>query len=226
MTIELRSIPAADLEVRQVGGSAHIIGYAALYGVRSLDLGGFVEELAPGAFKRVANSDADVLALYDHDSQYLLGRRSANTLQVEEDKKGLHYTIEVNSNDPLAAAVAARIARGDVSGSSFAFRVAAQGDEWGLTEKDYPLRTVTEVSMLRDVGPVSQPAYPETSSGLRSALSGLAERRSLDLDALVESARAHKLDQIIRGEDPAKIVLARPAGFWQSKRAQIARYEP
>jgi HK97 family phage prohead protease len=224
MNVELRSIPAGDLEVRHVGKTTRIRGYAGFYGARSLDLGGFVEEIAPGAFKRVANSDADVLALFDHQTQFLLGRRSAETLKISEDSGGLHYEVEVNAADPLAVAVAARIARGDVSGSSFAFRIAPNGDEWGLTETDYPLRTVKEVSMLRDVGPVSAPAYPDTTAGMRSALAGQAERRSLDLDHLVEAARAHQLDAVIRGANPAEIAHQRPSGFWESKRAQIEKF--
>jgi HK97 family phage prohead protease len=74
--------------------------------------------------------------LFNHDPNYLLGRTSTGTAKVSEDKRGLHYSVEVNAADPMAAGVAARIDRGDIKGSSFAFLVAAGGDEWTRTEKD------------------------------------------------------------------------------------------
>jgi len=54
------------------------------------------------------------------------------------------------------------------------------------------LRTLTEVA-LRDVGPVTFPAYSSSEASLRS----LAEGRSLDLAALVHAAEENRLGDVI-----------------------------
>ena len=57
--------------------------------------------------------------------------------------------------------------RRDIQFSSFAFRVPPGGDEWGVTDQDYPMRTLHEVQLV-DVAPVLDPAYPDATAGLRS----------------------------------------------------------
>lgn len=81
--------------------------------------------------------------------------------------------------------------RDDVQHSSFAFRTLA--DEWGFTEQGFPLRTLLEIQLV-DVAPVVQPAYLDTTAGLRS----LAEARHLDLDAVHTAAASDRLADYIR----------------------------
>jgi phage head maturation protease len=54
------------------------------------------------------------------------------------------------------------IKRGDIRGSSFAFVIAKGGETWHVEEGRH-IRTVTAVSDLMDVGPVTYPAYPDSS---------------------------------------------------------------
>ena len=65
------------------------------------------------------------------------------------------------------------VARGDVRHSSFAFRVYPGGDEWGLSEFNYPMRSLLDVQLI-DVAPVIDPAYPDATSHAR-ALNGAVE---------------------------------------------------
>ena len=81
-----------------------------------------------------------------------------------------------------------------MSGSSFGFRTIE--DEWRRTDSGFPLRTLKQVS-LRDVGPVTFPAYTDSTSALRS----LAEKRSLDLDVLVAAAKAGELAALLVPSD-------------------------
>ena len=91
---------------------------------------------------------------------------------------GLQY--EVDLPDTAAARdVHALVARGDVSGSSFGFKVT--GDKWdtsGVRLGRLPLRTITEVELF-DVSLVTYPAYAQTSvSAARATASpALAGRR-------------------------------------------------
>lgn len=207
---EVRYLPSSELEVRSVGGTPRIAGYAAVFESLSRDLGGFVEQLAPGAFKRVLNSGADVVALYNHDSAAVLGRTSSGTLKLAEDHRGLHYEVEVNTDDPQAISLAAKIARRDVAGSSFSFLIADGGQEWTETDKGYPLRVINQVSTLRELGPTAFPAYEATESNLRSALSSLAEQRSLDVGYLVAAAKQRKLAEALDGEFKPPTAPGRP----------------
>jgi HK97 family phage prohead protease len=70
-----------------------------------------------------------ISASFNHDSNQLLGCKSAGTLRLWEDTKGLRYTITLNEKDPIALSVAAEIARRDVSGSSFWFEPVSDDDE-------------------------------------------------------------------------------------------------
>jgi uncharacterized protein len=83
------------VEERQPGQAA-IVGYAARYNRLSLDLGGFREEILPGAFDKILNrqrAKADVVALFNHDSNMVLGRTASGTLELSSDDKGLKYRV-------------------------------------------------------------------------------------------------------------------------------------
>ena len=43
----------------------------------------------PGAFRRALAADPDVRALFNHDSNYVLGRTTNGTLRLAEDPRGL-----------------------------------------------------------------------------------------------------------------------------------------
>jgi hypothetical protein len=127
----------------------------------------FREKIMPGAFAPVIGKNSDVRGTYNHDM--ILGRTTAGTMRLAEDPTGLSYEIDLNGADPLALGVASRIARKDVTGSSFGFRV--KREEWvepGEGTADLPLRIIHEFAELVDVGPVDFPAYEDTSSEARS----------------------------------------------------------
>lgn len=147
-------------ELRAKGDNRTISGAAAVFGQVSQNLGGFVEQIAPGAFTRTLQT-ADVVALFNHDASQILGRVSAGNLTLEETDLGLMYAVSVPSTRAGLDA-AENVAAGLVTGSSFAFRAIA--DTWSETDTGFPLRTVTEAALF-DVGPVTFPAYLQTEQG-------------------------------------------------------------
>lgn len=160
-------------EIRKSGetGPTLIYGYAACYDKLSRKLGGFVEQVSRSAFHTSkVEGWPDVVCRYNHKDDMLLGTTHARTLRLATDEIGLVYEVE----PPNARAdVLEYVARGDVRHSSFAFRVFPGGDEWGLSEFNYPMRTLLDVSLV-DVAPVLDPAYPDATSGARS-LNGAIE---------------------------------------------------
>lgn len=210
VTIERRTF-VEPVELRAVGGKLIAAGYAAVFNKLSQNLGGFVEQVAPGAFAKTIK-EQDVRALFNHDENQVLGRNLPGTLRLEEDGTGLGYEVDL-PDTTIGRDVAKLLERQDVSGSSFGFRVIE--DEWGETEAGFPLRTLRQVS-LRDVGPVTFPAYTDSTSALRS----LAEKRSLDLKVLVEAANAGELGALLvqrsEGEGRETPTFTRERFAWAS----------
>lgn len=161
-------------------GGVQVEGHAAVFNRLSQDLGGFVEQVAPGAFKKTIQ-EADVRALFNHDPSQVLGRSTAGTLRLSEDNVGLHYSVDLPDTS-FARDLAVSMGRGDVSQSSFGFRVVPNGDAWSFTDQDYPLRTLNELQLM-DVSPVTYPAYLDADSGIAGrALAGLAKARGVSLE--------------------------------------------
>lgn len=158
----------------QEHGPTLIYGYAACYGKLSRKLGGFVEQVERSAFNSSKSEGwPDVVCRYNHKDDLLLGTTHARTLRLATDETGLVYEVQ----PPAARAdVLEYVQRGDVRHSSFAFRVYPGGDEWGLSEFNYPMRTLLDVQLV-DVAPVLDPAYPDATSHAR-AMNGAVESLS------------------------------------------------
>lgn len=204
MDVERRNF-ARPVELRAVGdGPGTLVGYAAKFNRYSQNLGGFVEQIAPGAFSKSLGDRAAVVARYNHDDNYLLGTTEAGTLRLEIDDEGLRYDVDLPDTS-AGNDVSKLAARGDLRYSSFAFHVLE--DEWGVTEQGFPLRTLRNVHLV-DVAPVNSPAYLDTSTGLRS----LAEHLHLDV-AEVQSKELEEIRSLLTGapiETPAEMREAEP----------------
>jgi len=182
--MERRAWPVERLEIREVEGRRPAIrGYAAVFGQLSLDLGGFRERIAPGAFERSV-VDNDVRALWDHNSQYVLGRNRAGTLTLEEDERGLSIEAEPPATT-WAADLLTSMRRGDINQMSFGFYV--RSDEW-VEEDGILVRVLRDVDLF-DVSVVTYPAYPQTSAEAR-ARAGELKANSTARTPIEEGERA------------------------------------
>lgn len=158
--IERRSYKA---ELRARDDSGAIEGYAAVFNSMSEDLGGFREVIMPGAFDRALSEAQDVRALWNHNSDHVLGRTKSGTLRLAIDDKGLRITADVPDTQAGRDAVVS-IKRGDVDQMSFAFRTLT--DEWRMQDGEM-IRELLDLELL-DVSPVAYPAYPETTISARA----------------------------------------------------------
>jgi HK97 family phage prohead protease len=178
----VRSFSIADVEIREAPAGSSSPGgvrfYAALYDSRSLDLGGFTEEIRAGAFDNAVAED-DIRALVNHDANLILGRsapaKGVATAIVTADERGLLVDIPELPDTSYARDLLVSLERGDVDQCSFGFRLAEGGDEW-RKEGDTIVRTLTEVRLF-DVSIVTFPAYPDTIAEARSLALALAEIR-------------------------------------------------
>ena len=169
MEKEIRSIGIpAQVETRgDTKGS--IVGYAIVYDKDSEDMG-FIERIAPGAAKS-ALERSDIRGLKNHDPNLIFGRQGVN-LTLTEDKHGLRY-VATPIDTRNFKDVAEEVRSGLLTGQSFGFTVTK--DEWADIDTDHPVRTITEIGEIYDVGPVSFPAYKDTSVALRSLDAAKAE---------------------------------------------------
>lgn len=170
MSIERRYLSQKFQVKKRADGGAMITGYPALFGVLSVNLGGFREKIERGAFANTIKTD-DIRSLLNHDPNLILGRNKAGTARFAEDEVGL--ALEVDVPDTQAARdLVISLERGDIDQGSFGFRVNPKGDRWEEDpETGTVIRTLLDVK-LYDAGPVTFPAYPQTSVGLRSLLNG------------------------------------------------------
>jgi len=194
-TIERRYIPA-EFETRAKGDEGIVEGYAAVWDKLSKDLGGFVEQFRRGTFAKHLADGGEVHALFNHDPAEVLGRRGNGTNVVSEDDTGVHYRVVINLRKPSGRDRFEDIDRGDVHQSSVGFRVVTGGDDWGFTDQGYPLRTVTAAA-LRDVSPVTFPAYSDTEVDV--ALRSLSDATGIELSAIAEAAESRDLADLIAG---------------------------
>lgn len=150
------------IELRANG--KRLIGYAAVFGLPSHDLGGWKEIINPMAFKRTLSESPDVVALWDHDRRSVLGRTQSGTLALSVDSRGLKF--EINAPDTSTGRdVLEMVGRGDVTGASFAF--TANEERWKEANEGPAIRELLDVDLL-DVTITPHPAYPDTNVARRS----------------------------------------------------------
>lgn len=174
METETRTFEIEALELRQGDGQQPLIaGYAVVFDSWSevmTDSRGrpFRERFAPGAFDRALGANPDVRALWNHNDDFPLGRVRNGTLRISQDLRGVRFDLTPPDTTWGRDAIES-IRRGDVSGVSFAFSAKRDGgDTWEKPGSDgVAQRTVLDAS-LYEVSPVTFPAYPATSVGVRS----------------------------------------------------------
>jgi HK97 family phage prohead protease len=158
--VELRCLAGSELRTLSHN---KLVGYAAVFNSLSEPLQGFREKIRPGAFARAISNHADVRALLNHDPSKVLGRTSAGTLELSEDRHGLRSVIHL-PNTTLGHDLLESVRRGDISQMSFGFR--ANKDEWSKDAQGGAIRELIDCD-LYDVSCVAYPAYTATSLGLR-----------------------------------------------------------
>lgn len=149
-----RRLSDEPIEIRSSGERERMVtGYASVFNRKSNDLGGWFEVIMPGAFKDALASGREVRALFNHDSNMVLGSTRSGTVRLSEDKKGLRYEIDL-PDTTYANNLAKLIERGDIRGNSFAFLPTEpptwKGDTRYIARAD-----------LYDVSIVTSPAYED-----------------------------------------------------------------
>ena len=169
----------AQFELREEGDALSFVGYAAKFNSPSEDLGGFIETIEPGAFRRSLRSRNDVKLLINHDMGRVVASTRAGTMKLYEDEVGLRVEASLAPTTE-GKDLAILLKRGDLSKMSFGFSVMK--DAWNNEMTQRTLKSVR----LWEVSVVASPAYQATEAGMRS-LDKAAQRASVDADELADA---------------------------------------
>ena len=166
LLVEKRSASLVDAEIRD----HEFRGYAAVFDTPwhqdSIDLAGYVESVARGAFRKALGQSGNIPLLWQHDRNQMLATSEGGTLRVKEDGKGLLVEATLPKSG-LGEYVREMIERGDVRGMSYGMETAPADSI--ITEKQGVMyRSIANVRRLLDTTLTWEPAYAATSVELRS----------------------------------------------------------
>jgi HK97 family phage prohead protease len=169
MKINKPKIEAVEFRAAKAGSARLVeksmVGYVAVFNIFSTPDLGFLEVIRPGAFTKTLQ-ESDIRALWNHNADMVLGRNTAKTLELIEDKDGLMAKILLPDNI-CGADCRESVRRGDVSQMSFRFRTIK--DNWFIDDAQGGAlcRELLEVRLL-EVSPCTFPAYAQTSVSVRA----------------------------------------------------------
>ncbi|MBC7643556.1 MAG: HK97 family phage prohead protease, partial [Thermoleophilia bacterium] len=167
----------AELEQRSADSSSGtqlvIRGHAAVFDSPTVIVyAGFAfeEVVGRGAFRKYVAAGNDMVCQADHEGEPL-GRLSNSTLTISEDTQGVAYECLLPDTQH-ARDTWQLVKRGDYPGCSFTFMTSPAGERWDTgvprpVDLDPAIewwgrRYLLEFEMMRDLGPVTWPAYADT----------------------------------------------------------------
>jgi hypothetical protein len=159
MKIEKRSIVS---EMTVEDEKRTIVGYAVKWNELSEQLGFFREKFSKGAFKD-SLLDKQQMALWNHNTDVVLGSTRNQTLRLSEDELGLRFEIDL-ANTTQANDIYELVKRGDINGVSFGFY--AELEDWE-DRSDTAVRTINRADLI-EISPTPFPAYSQSEVNVRS----------------------------------------------------------
>lgn len=210
-TVESRTFDVKELRLDGEKGR-FLVGHAAVFDKLSVPIWGFRERIKKGAFAKTIQ-EADIRALWNHDTNQVLGRNKAGTLELSEDELGLAVKIDLPRTQ-WAEDHRETIRRGDVSQMSFAFKTIK--DYW-YTEDGENRRDLLEVALI-EVSPVTFPVYPDTDIGARGMYAASAGNS--------ESPLFRALMRLHAGDELSAEELNLVRGHIEALSARVSQPEP
>ena len=190
-------VDAGDTDTADDTGDVMTVEFSRFdtwYEIDSWWEGRFLEKTARGSFKRTikALGPGGVKVLFNHGRDMQIDQKSLGVASVLEERESSPYMevplLDTSYNRDLIPGL-----RAGAYGSSFMFEVVRE--DWnhdpGVSDDNpdgLPERTIKEVRLF-EAGPVTWPANPDATAGLRSAT------RS-GVDWLMDSLRERDQDQV------------------------------
>ncbi|MCE7038985.1 HK97 family phage prohead protease [Dyadobacter sp. CY312] len=107
---------------------------------------------------------SNAISCWNHNVDYILGSVRNGTATYEIDQTGMPYKTLPPDTQLIRDMVFAPIDRRDVTGSSFVFNIAPDGDYWERGSNGLVTRYVKKITVISEWGPVSRPAFLDTTT--------------------------------------------------------------
>ena len=147
------------------------------------------EQYKRGCFGESLKGKDDIRCMFNHRTEFILGRRAAGTLRLADTDEGLEYEVEINAADPMAMGVYARVARGDVGGASCWFRPTdVQTNERRSPDGKIEVEETIVKAELYECGPVTDGQYTDATAVARGIMQSISEASYKDFMRAVEAA--------------------------------------
>lgn len=183
------------------------------YEIDSFWEGRFLERIQRGAFRKtIAERGSEVRVFFNHGYEISIGRQVLSVPEVLEEREDSPHLegplFDTSFNRDLLPGL-----RAGAYGSSFMFEVL--GEEWreepGRSEDNpdgIPERTITEVRLF-EAGPVTWPANPGATAGVRSGVDWLADQvAERDRDQYEQMVRSFAAFRALHGIDTPQRAVA------------------
>lgn len=192
---EYRNMPVMQIRTGEDSGEKIVEGYATKFNVEYelWNFGDYIvrEKIDPHAFDGCDMKD--VIMQYNHEGR-VFARNTNGTMELRVDNTGLHTKADLGGTT-LGGQLYEEIKGGYTTKMSFGFRVGEDKREIIEDHENHVItvvRTITKISKLYDVSPVSIPANDATEISARSFCDGvIAEIKAERLKAL-ETERKRK----------------------------------
>jgi HK97 family phage prohead protease len=190
---------ASGFEVRRADDASPLVefrGYASVTDVEyevagGPEMGGWMETMAPGAFRQTLGRPTNRALLFHHDGSRVLATSRSGALTMEEDNVGLLVTAQLDTRVSWINDLVTQVESGTIDEMSIGFY--ARGSEWS---KDYSQRTITEVQLVEAT---------ITWAGANGATVAAIERSR---EAVAEARAAHTVRNYDRVAIAAKAAAA------------------
>ncbi len=170
-TVPEGSIRSVDFLISDTDDGLTLEGYAAVFDsptrISNRFEGDFTETINRGAFANVIRANPKPVMQFDHGLDTAIGSTPIGAIQsMREDDKGLWVSARLHDNW-LSLPVRHAIESGSLHGMSFRFLTPedGSGETWS---DDRSQRSVTDISYLPELGPVTFPAYADTEVSVRA----------------------------------------------------------
>jgi hypothetical protein len=168
---------AEEDDEQESGDGTTMTGHFAVFDtwaeINSIWEGNFLERISPGAFRKTFKENrAGMRVLFQHGRDPQIGDKPLGPIStLEEDEVGGRFDVPLLDAPYVREDILPGLREG-LYGASFRFKTMKE--EWvdepkasDYNPKALPERTLKELKVM-EFGPVTFPAYPEASAGVRS----------------------------------------------------------
>ena len=161
---ELRSQGTLSLDGKRIFGIA--IPYNSVTDVGN----GISEVIRFGAMTDLLRSNPKIVAILEHQPQYVLGSTTSGTLKLTDTPQGLAYEITPPDSSYAVDLMRTMEANQGTFGSSFHMQLLRGGFTVTRTASGGYLRDIKTIAQCREITITAFPCYTDSSAMLRSIL--------------------------------------------------------